>query len=98
MESPYDVTQQATWWPPCGVQFPLTNLLDLYLYLSGYESVFEKRAFGGEMDIEEMPDFLKECDLYPAQTEVEDAIDAVFRGNIPALFTEIMLFIVCPRT
>ncbi|XP_074651912.1 uncharacterized protein LOC141906491 isoform X2 [Tubulanus polymorphus] len=46
-----------------------------------YESTFDKRSFGGELDEHELPFYFNECDLYPAPAEVDDAIDMVFKGK-----------------
>ncbi len=42
--------------------------------------MFEKRAFGGELETQELPAYFKECDLYPAAGEIDDATDLIFRG------------------
>lgn len=54
----------------------------IYLALcAGYESVFEKKAFGGELELCELDQFFKECDLYPSQAELEEAVDVLFKGE-----------------
>lgn len=46
-----------------------------------YESVFDKKAFAGELEFGELDQFFRECDLYPSQSEIEEAVDVVFRGQ-----------------
>ncbi|KAF6029011.1 IQCM [Bugula neritina] len=46
-----------------------------------YESVFDRRAFGGELEEDEIVQFFRECDLMPANHEIEHAIDLVFKGK-----------------
>ncbi|XP_059149561.1 uncharacterized protein LOC131936546 [Physella acuta] len=46
-----------------------------------YESVFEKKAFGGELELSEVPAFFKECDLYPSQEEIDEAMDVTLHGQ-----------------
>ena len=53
----------------------------LYVPLTGYEGVFERRAFGGELEEDEFVQFFRECDLMPANHEIEHAMDLVFKGN-----------------
>ena len=48
--------------------------------VAGYESVFEKKAFGGELELGDLDSFFKECDLYPSQAEIEEAMKATIRG------------------
>ena len=48
---------------------------------TGYESGFESHAFAGELEFDELDIYFRECDLYPAQSDVEEAIDLVFRGK-----------------
>ena len=43
--------------------------------------MFDKKAFGNEIDLSELASYFKECDLYPAQPEIDEAVDAVFRGG-----------------
>lgn len=47
----------------------------------GYEDVFNRRAFGGELDEDELNHFFKECDLMPANHEVEHAMDLIFKAK-----------------
>ena len=56
-------------------------LLILSTHSPGYESVFDKKAFGGELERGELEAFFKECDLYPSQAEIEDAMDVTMRGK-----------------
>ncbi|KAK6172529.1 hypothetical protein SNE40_016164 [Patella caerulea] len=44
-----------------------------------YESVFERRAFGGELEMGDVDQFFKECDLYPSQAEIEEAREIICR-------------------
>ncbi|XP_064607645.1 uncharacterized protein LOC135472195 [Liolophura sinensis] len=46
-----------------------------------YEMMFERKAFGGEIEVCDLPKFFKECDLYPSQLEMDDAVDVVIRGQ-----------------
>ncbi|CAC5422787.1 unnamed protein product [Mytilus coruscus] len=46
-----------------------------------YESVFDKKAFAGEMEFSELDQFFRESDLYPSQSEIEEAVDVVFQGQ-----------------
>ncbi|KAL8593871.1 hypothetical protein ACOMHN_018083 [Nucella lapillus] len=45
-----------------------------------YESVFEKKAFGGELEMGDISSFFKECDLCPSQMEIDEALDVAVRG------------------
>ncbi len=74
--------------PPSIPPPPLSHVLHKNndpLHVAGYESVFEKRAFGGELELEEINAYFHECDLYPAMNELDEAFDAVFRGNVQVL-------------
>ena len=42
--------------------------------------MFNRRSFGGELDEDEVVAFFKECDLMPAQHEIDHAMDLVFHG------------------
>ncbi|GFN84968.1 abnormal spindle-like microcephaly-associated protein homolog [Plakobranchus ocellatus] len=46
-----------------------------------YESVFEKKSFGGELEHGDIEAFFRECDLYPSQAEIEEAMDVTMRGQ-----------------
>ncbi|CAH1778109.1 unnamed protein product [Owenia fusiformis] len=46
-----------------------------------YDSVFEKKAFGGQLEVNDLPSYFKECDLYPSNTEIEEAYDKMFKGK-----------------
>lgn len=46
-----------------------------------YESVFDKKAFAGELEFDELDQFFRECDLYPSHMEIEEAVDVVFQGQ-----------------
>ena len=48
--------------------------------VSGYESVFDKKAFGGELELGDLDSFFKECDLYPSQAEIEEAMRVAIKG------------------
>ena len=48
---------------------------------TGYESVFDKKAFGSELEVIELESFFKECDMYPSASEIDEAIDVVFHGE-----------------
>lgn len=43
--------------------------------------MFEKKAFGGELERGDIESFFKECDLYPSQLEIEEAMDVTMHGN-----------------
>ena len=42
--------------------------------------MFEKRAFGGELEVQELMEYFHECDLYPTAMELDEGFDSVFRG------------------
>ena len=42
--------------------------------------MFERKAFGGELDLSELEDFFHESDLHPSTAEIDEAIDVVFCG------------------
>ena len=48
---------------------------------TGYESGFESHAFAGELEVVELPEYFRECDLYPVQSDIDHAFDLVFRGQ-----------------
>lgn len=52
-----------------------------YCDYAGYESVFDKKAFGSELEVIELESFFKECDMYPSASEIDEAIDVVFHGK-----------------
>ena len=54
-----------------------------------YESVFEAKSFNGELEIAELTDFFKDCDLFPSKTDIKEAMDLIYRGrkSIPSLLT-----------
>jgi len=61
---------------------------NFYCKCVGYEGVFERRSFGGELEEEELIMFFKECDLMPAEHEIHHAMDLVFKGTLrTVLFT-----------
>ena len=43
--------------------------------------MFEKKSFGGELELGDIEAFFRECDLYPSQAEVDEAIDVTMRGR-----------------
>ncbi|KAL5011451.1 hypothetical protein ScPMuIL_010002 [Solemya velum] len=60
------------------------SLEEMHVYMDlrrRYESVFDKRAFGGELEMMDLEQYLHECDCYPSRLEIEEAIDIVFRGK-----------------
>ena len=62
----------------------------------GYESVFDKKAFGGELEIAEVESFFKECDLFPSQAEIDEAIDVTMhgRGSNAFIFPFLLILII----
>ncbi|XP_025085428.1 uncharacterized protein LOC112558893 isoform X3 [Pomacea canaliculata] len=46
-----------------------------------YESVFEKKAFSGMLEMDDIEAFFHECDLYPSRSEIEEAADVVSHGQ-----------------
>ncbi|XP_067949700.1 uncharacterized protein [Watersipora subatra] len=63
------------------IELNLEQMLKFMAQKKRYEGVFERRAFGGELEEEELVQFLRECDLMPANHEIEHAMDLVFRGS-----------------
>lgn len=51
------------------------------MYISGYESQFDKKAFGSELELSELDSFFKECDLYPSGAEIEEGLDVITQGR-----------------
>lgn len=47
----------------------------------GYESVFDKKVFGFELEVIELELFFKECDMYSFVLEIDEVIDVVFYGK-----------------
>ncbi|XP_021364043.1 uncharacterized protein LOC110457203 isoform X3 [Mizuhopecten yessoensis] len=47
-----------------------------------YESVFDKKAYGGELEVTDMDQFFRECDLYPSRAEIDEGIDVILQGQI----------------
>ena len=43
--------------------------------------MFDKKAFGSELEVIELESFFKECDMYPSASEIDEAIDVVFHGE-----------------
>lgn len=48
--------------------------------LTGYESVFDKKAYAGELEVADVEPFFKECDMYPSKAEIEEGVDVVMHG------------------
>lgn len=46
-----------------------------------YESQFDKKSFADELELSELENFFRECDLYPSNSELEDGIDVIFQGR-----------------
>lgn len=44
--------------------------------------MFDKKAFGSELEVGELDAFFKECDMYPSTSEIDEAIDVVFHGKM----------------
>ena len=51
------------------------------VFFSGYESQFDKKSFADELELSELENFFRECDLYPSNSELEDGIDVIFQGR-----------------
>lgn len=56
-------------------------MIENFCDYAGYESVFDKKAFGSELEVIELESFFKECDMYPSASEIDEAIDVVFHGK-----------------
>lgn len=54
----------------------------IFVLFSGYESVFEKKAFSGMLEMDDIEAFFHECDLYPSRSEIEEATDVVSHGEL----------------
>lgn len=63
-----------------------------------YEMMFERKAFGGEIEVCDLPKFFEECDLYPSQLEMDDAVDVVIRGGFVGFIHFGYWFGVCENT
>lgn len=61
-------------------------MIEHFCDYAGYESVFDKKAFGSELEVIELESFFKECDMYPSASEIDEAIDVVFHGKDYQLF------------
>ncbi|KAK3099265.1 hypothetical protein FSP39_001865 [Pinctada imbricata] len=46
-----------------------------------YESVFDKKSFGNELELIELEAFFRESDLYPSASEIDEAMDVVLHGH-----------------
>lgn len=44
--------------------------------------MFDQKCYGGEMELGELPLYFKELDLHPSTSDLQDAVDAVFRGKV----------------
>ena len=42
--------------------------------------VFDRCSFGGELEVDELINFFKNCDLFPSPLEVEQAYNMIFKG------------------
>jgi len=56
-------------------------------FFSGYECVFDKKAFSNDLEIDELLSFFNECDLFPGQNEIQEAVSAMFKGIVLASFS-----------
>lgn len=56
------------------------------MFFTGYETVFEKKAFGGELELSEVQAFFNECDLYPSKEEIDEAMDVTLHGDDGFIF------------
>lgn len=43
--------------------------------------MFDRKAFGGELELTDLEQFFRECDLYPSISEIEEALDVVLHGK-----------------
>ena len=50
------------------------------LYVSGYESQFDKKSFGEELELSDLEAFFRECDLYPSKAEIDEGLDVITQG------------------
>ncbi|XP_060596380.1 uncharacterized protein LOC132750419 isoform X2 [Ruditapes philippinarum] len=69
-----------------GVDKPVTpfSLQEMHEYMDlrrRFESQFDKKAFGSEMEQSELEAFFRECDLYPSRTEIEEGLDVTTKGQ-----------------
>ena len=65
--------------------FELVHISLIFMFngtFTGYESQFDKKAFGEELELEELESFFHECDLYPSNMEIDDGIDVIFQGRV----------------
>ncbi|XP_052794192.1 uncharacterized protein LOC128227574 isoform X4 [Mya arenaria] len=46
-----------------------------------FESQFDKKAFGGDLEMMELDAFFRECDLYPSAAEIEEGLDVITNGQ-----------------
>lgn len=56
-------------------------MIEYFCDYVGYESVFDKKAFGFELEVIELELFFKECDMYLFVLEIDEVIDVVFYGK-----------------
>ena len=59
-----------------------TRLQDKAFTFSGYESQFDKKSFGEELEMADLNSFFKECDLYPSKLEIDEGMDVTTQGKI----------------
>ena len=57
------------------------RLQALFFLFLGYESQFDKKAFAEELELSEIVNFFRECDLYPSNAEIDEGIDVIFQGK-----------------
>ena len=48
--------------------------------ITGYESQFDKKSFGEELELCDLEPFFRECDLYPSKLEIEEGMDVTTQG------------------
>ncbi|XP_053398553.1 uncharacterized protein LOC123556357 isoform X5 [Mercenaria mercenaria] len=69
-----------------GVEKPVTpfSLQEMHEYMDmrrRFESQFDKKAFGSEMELGELEAFFRECDLYPSRAEIDEGLDVTTKGQ-----------------
>jgi len=47
----------------------------------GYESQFDKKSFGADLELMDLESFFRECDLYPSGGEIEEGLDVITQGK-----------------
>lgn len=68
--------------------------------VSGFESQFDKKAFGSELELTELEAFFRECDLFPSCTEIDEGLDVTTKGTFLWNKTRFSIetFILCQKT